>query len=501
MAAARLALLLSSSERHFITAINFFATMIIARLVAPAEFGIFVLGASVMALVEVMRDLGTSSYLVQQQDLPVEKTRTAFTIVLGLTLAAAAFILMSVEFIASYYALPGLKNYLRVSLIGFLLGPFVSPIHALLRRDFRFGAISITNVTTSLLNAAVVVLLATLGFSYMSFAWANVASGIAGLSLLLFFRPDLSIFRPSLGAWKSVVSFGAFDSFAKSLAIAGDYIPNLIFGRILTVEAVGLYQRAGTVCRLPERVLLAGINTAILPIFAGRAREGRDLKEGYLRATELVTALLWPALLMLILFAYTFVLVMLGGQWLAIVSLVQIMTAARLFAYSAILDYAAILAAGAVRYTVPLMIVQVVSSLGVVVFTAEHGLHAVALGALCTTAFNGAVSICLLRSLLGFTWGEYLQAVRKSVVVTGFSLAGPLLLIAVAGPSANGSIVGGIIAIVLCGLGWLGGLWLTQHPLLKEIMWGRDLLLTLFDHRRVASASAWLISWLPGRRG
>jgi len=84
--------------------------MIIARLVAPAEFGIFVLGASVMALVEVMRDLGTSSYLVQQQDLPVEKTRTAFTIVLGLTLAAAAFILMSVEFIASYYALPGLKN-------------------------------------------------------------------------------------------------------------------------------------------------------------------------------------------------------------------------------------------------------------------------------------------------------------------------------------------------------------------------------------------------------
>src|SRR4029078_1036725 len=161
-------------------------------------------------------------------------------------------------------------------------------------------------------------------------------------------------------------------------------------------------------CRRPDGVLLAGINTAILPIFAGRAREGRDLKEGYLRATELVTALLWPALLMLILFVYTLVLVMLGGQWLAIVSLVQIMTAARLFAYSAILDYAAILAAGAGRYTVPLMIVQVVSSLGVVVFTAEHGLHAVALGALCTTAFNGAVSICLLRSLLGFTWGEYL---------------------------------------------------------------------------------------------
>ena len=231
------------------------------------------LGASVMALVEVIRDLGTSSYLVQQQDLPVEKTRTAFTIVLGLTLAAAALVLTSVEFIASYYALPGLKNYLQVSLIGFLLGPFVSPIHALLRRDLRFGAISIINVTTSVLNAAVIVLLATLGFSYMSFAWANVASGITGLSLLLFFRPDLSIFRPSFGALRSVVSFGAYDSFAKSLAIAGDYIPNLIFGRILTVEAVGLYQRAGTVCRLPERIFLAGINTAILPIFA-RPRSG-----------------------------------------------------------------------------------------------------------------------------------------------------------------------------------------------------------------------------------
>ena len=501
MAAARVALLLSSSERHIVTAINFFATMIIARLVAPAEFGIFVLGASVMALAEVIRDLGTSSYLVQQQELSVEKTRTAFTIVLALTIAAAALILMSVEVIATYYALPGLKHYLQVSVMGFLLGPFVSPVHSLLRRDLRFGAIAITNVTTSLLNAAVVVLLATLGFSYMSFAWANVASGIAGLSLLLFFRPDVSIFRPSLGALRNVVSFGAYDSFAKSLAIAGDYIPNLIFGRILTVEAVGFYQRAGTVSRLPERILLAGVNIAILPIFAGRAREGRDLKEGYLRATELVTALLWPALLMLVLFSYTFVLVMLGGQWLAIVSLVQIMTAARLFAYTGILDYAAILAAGAVRYTVPLMVVQLVSSLGVVAFTAGYGLHAVAVGLFFSTAFNGVVSLCLLRSLLGFSWGEFVQSIRKSVVVTAFALVGPLLVIVVAGPSANGSIVGALIAIALCGLGWLGGLWLTAHPLLKEIMWGRDLLLTLRDDRRVVNAGAWLASRLPGRRG
>ena len=215
MAAARVALLLSSSERHIVTAINFFATMIIARLVAPAEFGIFVLGASVMALAEVIRDLGTSSYLVQQQELSIEKTRTAFTIVLVLTIAAAVLILMSVEVIATYYALPGLKHYLQVSVMGFLLGPFVSPVHSLLRRDLRFGAIATTNVTTSLLNAAVVVLLATLGFSYMSFAWANVASGIAGLALLLFFRPDVSIFRPSLAALRNVVSFGAYDSFAE----------------------------------------------------------------------------------------------------------------------------------------------------------------------------------------------------------------------------------------------------------------------------------------------
>ena len=125
-----------------------------------------------------------------------------------------------------------------------------------------------------------------------------------------------------------------------------------------------------------------------------------------MRATELVTALLWPALLMLMLFSYTFVLMMLGGQWLAIVSLVQIMTAARLFAYAGILDYAAILAAGAVRYTVPLMVVQLVSSLGVVAFTAGYGLHAVAVGFFFTTAFNGAVSLCLLRSLLGFSMGR-----------------------------------------------------------------------------------------------
>jgi O-antigen/teichoic acid export membrane protein len=500
MAAVRRAFLLSSAERYVATVINLAVTVIIARLLTPGEFGLSVLGSAALMIADVIRDMGTSVYLVQHKQLSSEKIRTAFTVALVLTLSMVGLLIMLAEPIAEYYGLPGLKHYLQVTAGSFLLGPFVSPIYALLRRDMLFGAIAVVNVVTSLLNAAVVIWLSILGFSYMSFAWANLVSGTTGLLLLLYCRSDFSIFRPSFGALRSVFAFGPYYCYTAAVGVVWDFAPYLIFGRTLSVDSVGLYHRANLVCRLPEGVLLAGINPVVLPTFAAHARQGRSLKESYLQAIELITAVLWPALVLFVFLAHPFVLALLGQQWLAIVPLVQIIAAARLFAFTASLDYPMLLAVGAIRHAVPLRSVQVGVSLTVIALAAGHGLLAVAFSCLFTVPFNSALSVCLVRAHVVFQWREFVAATRKSAAVTVFCVAGPLIVVLTSDSPANVSVGGAIIALMLSTLGWVIALWLTDHPALEEIRRGRNALLSSAMMAIVVSGRSRFLHRLLGPR-
>src|SRR5690606_110189 len=99
------------------------------------------------------------------------------------------------------------------------------------------------------------------------------------------------------------LSFGMISSSVTVINMAYEMLPRLILGRLLSLEAVGLYARAVTLCQLPERALGAALQPVILPALTARARAGGDLKASYLRGHSLMSALQWPMLVMLVILA------------------------------------------------------------------------------------------------------------------------------------------------------------------------------------------------------
>ncbi len=207
----RLAFLLVSVERYIAVAVNLATIAITARLLRPDEVGLAFLGLSVWTVADAIREAGITAYLVQQPQLTTAKVRTSFTIMLLLTLTLVGLITLASPFIARFYGAPEIEHYFYVMAFSFCVGPFFIPIQALWRREMAFATIAAVGVATTTLNAATIILLAYLGFSFMSFAWAAVISAAAGLLLYQFIYRDLSIFRFSLSDWREVVSFGGYD--------------------------------------------------------------------------------------------------------------------------------------------------------------------------------------------------------------------------------------------------------------------------------------------------
>jgi O-antigen/teichoic acid export membrane protein len=470
MAAIRRAFLLATATRYFSVVINFLAVVAVSRLLTPREIGLWVICSAVVVMASSVREFASYNFLIQQKELDREDIRSAFTAMLALTLLIAAALSLLAPWIAAAYHEDGVASYLRVMAVGLLFELVAALILALLCRDLAFGKVAIINVANAAVNAGGVIALAAFGFSYMSFAWAWLLAAATTSVLALWLRPDLWVFRPSLSRWAGPLTFGGYYGTNAVLYKANESLLYLLVGRIISFDAVGLYNRAVMVSQLPDKLFFGGVASLVVPAFSVQVREGRSPKDAYLRAIEYMTAVQWPALILLVILAHPAVEIVLGSQWIGIVRIVQILAVGALFSFTAQLDYAVLISVNAMRDNLwRALIVVSVSALSLIL-AAFFGLTAMALSQLLVVPLEAYVSFWFLRRHVPIAWHEVGAAMRKSAVLTACSAIGPAAVaLALARLHFEQSIAVALVAASACAFGWVAALRLTQHPLLGEI--------------------------------
>jgi O-antigen/teichoic acid export membrane protein len=469
MTGIRRALLFTSAERYINLSVNFGLIAIVSRLLTPAEIGVAAFGATIWALVETLRDV-PSSYLVQQKDLSREDIRTAFTVMFCLSLLLAGALLLSADWIAAQYGVEGLASYLHVFALAFLPGPLERPIMALFRRDMAFGRYAMINVTTVVVNAVLTIGLVLAGFSYHAFAWAALAGALSAASLAVYFRPEFWIFWPHLGQWRRALRFGGYSSLYALLNQFAEMFPYLVVSRIFSFAEVGFYSRALLVSQTPGKLLLSGLAPVVFPALAAEVRRGGNLKPAFMTAVSYISAVYWPAFVLLALLAHPAVEILVGPQWFSIVPLVQVISVAMLFTFAGILIYPTLMALGALRDLVLSSLVALPLSVMINGLAATQGLMALAQSLVVTYALQSAIGLAFVRRHLQFRWGELGAATARSLIVTLCVAAPPTLHIIAAGSRFEIAIPQGIALGGLSLLCWPAGLWLTRHPLRGEVL-------------------------------
>jgi O-antigen/teichoic acid export membrane protein len=469
MTGIRWALAVSTTERYLNMAITFVMTLVVSRLLTPAEIGVWAIGLATATALLALREFTSGVFLIQRTDLTREEAQGAFTVMLLLTAAIAAILALGAPSIAAFYGEPGLTPYLRVAAVAILLEVVAAPLIALMRRDMAFTRLAVLNTANVVVFAAVTVTLSALGFSTMSFAWGWAVAAGAVSALALCLRPDLWVFTPMLRHWRGMLEFGAYNGLNVLLYRLYETLPTMVLGRVLSLDAAGLYNRALLVCQLPDRVVLGGAAPVILPALAAEVRAGRNLGPSYVRAVSFITAVQWPALVVLAILAHPVVLVLLGSQWLGVVPLVQILALASLFSFAAELNYPVLVSLGAMRDLLLRALIAWPLSALVIAGAAHFGLAAAVLSFFAIVPFQACVSLYFVRRHVPVPWSELADACGRSAVVTVCAAVGPLGIVAALGFSFDLPVLAAVLAGVMAASGWLAGVWLTQHPFVHEI--------------------------------
>lgn len=464
----RLSFLLSFAEKYTLLLVNTAGTMILARLLTPAEIGVYAVGAVLVGLVQAVRDFGVGPYVIQEKQLTEEKLRAALgtSIVVAWTLALV--VLLSSGMAARFYRDARLSAVLQLLSINFLLIPFSSLALPCLRRQMRFSAIFAINTVSSGAQLVVSVGLAWLGHGYLSLVWGAVAGTAASLLASICCWPSGLPCWPARRGMAAILSFGTISTAGGLIDELGVAAPDLIVGKMIGVAEVGIIGKAQGVLNVFNQLVTSAISPVIFPLFSAHARAGGDLRQAYLTTASYMTVLAWPFFGFVAITAPALVRVLYGDQWDACVPLIRIMClSSGLYSMFSMARYLFV-AMGAVRTQAKLDALSVPVRVLAVLIAAPFGLEWVAWAVVAGGMVRAALIFRDLRRLTGLQIGALAVALRRSALVALVSVSAPLLLFAWHPLTADHALLQLSISALAAAPLWLAAILLFEHELAAE---------------------------------
>jgi PST family polysaccharide transporter len=263
-------------------------TALLARMLAPDDFGLLALALVVISYADVVSDLGVAQALIYlPQRAATVRAALAVALVFGLLLTAAGWELAPA--LAGFFGRADVTPLCRVLCLALPLGALASVPEALLRRDLRFRRFGIAALVRAASNGVASVALAAAGLGVWALAWGLVIGYFVHCVLawaLAGTAPDLRLWRVGWADLGPIMRFGAPAAAGMLLAKVIFDLDYLIVGRALGASALGYYTMA---FRLPELAIINVffvVSSVTFPLYS-RARRNRErLQRGYLMSVR-----------------------------------------------------------------------------------------------------------------------------------------------------------------------------------------------------------------------
>jgi O-antigen/teichoic acid export membrane protein len=300
------------------------ATLVTARLLTPADFGLVGMVLAVIGFVDMFKDLGLATVTVQRKELSRQQVSGLFWVTVAVGAVLAALTALAAPLISWGYGQPLLTDITLVLSSCLFVSALSVQHQALLKRELKFERLAIVQSVGTIAGVATVIGAALAGLG----VWALVlrqlagplASGICALLLLRWVpgRPPGEGLRELFGMGGHVTGFQVSNYIERNL-------DNVLIGKFAGSFQLGCYTRAYDLLRLPLQQIADPASTIAIPTLSRLAGDAERYRSAYLRMAGAVLLLTVPLTPYMIVCADWLVGLAFGSQWSAAVPMFRVL--------------------------------------------------------------------------------------------------------------------------------------------------------------------------------
>lgn len=303
----------------------FVVGILLMRFLTPSEFGLMGMVNVFSGFLFVLGNFGLASSLIQTRDIDNLDKDTIFWSSFLINSLLAVGLIVSSPFIASFYKEPKLIPIASAMSTVFVLQSVGSIHNALLRRQLEFKKLFLNNVVSGLLAAGISITAAIAGMGVWALVLQQVCSAFFAMILYWIhdpYRPRLSF---SMSKLKGHLKFGLplLGSSALQYWIGnGD---NLLIGKFLGVQTLGIYSRAYSIVTLPTRRFSIVFTSVLFPSFSQIKDDKERVRTIYLKAMRVIAFFVLPGMGLLVAIAEPFIAAVAGEAWAPMVTILRVL--------------------------------------------------------------------------------------------------------------------------------------------------------------------------------
>lgn len=399
---------------------------LLARLLAPGEFGLLAFAMVYIMYAETIGDLGSGMALIYWPDRRDDAAQVTFVVSIASGLFWCASTILVAPAIAGFFNSPDGAPIVRALAAGFIIKYLGNTHDALAQKDLRFRARLLPDLSMAVVNATVSLGLAWLGWGVWSLVWgrlAALASRTALLWVVVPWRPSLrfpsDLVKPMLAYGRGILLVNVIGAVIQGADAA-------VVGRMFGTVALGFYQMASRVPEATVMTLLWALSAVLFPAFAKLHASGEGLRGPYLVVTRYISAITIPAAIGLVVLSRPIVQFFFGPRWLPaapILSALAIVAALRCLSAHA---GDVLKATGHAQLLVRLSVAKALLIVPSLIIGARYGAIGVAFGLVVATAIGTIITLVFASRIIGVSLREIAASFYPSIAA-GLIMAVPLL--------------------------------------------------------------------------
>lgn len=405
------------AERCGAQLVTFIVSIVLARILAPEDYGQIALITVFTTIMQVFVDSGLGTALIQKKDADDLDFSSVFYFNFVICLILYVVMFVTAPFIAGFYGNSSLTSIIRVISLTIVISGVKGIQQSYVSRNMMFKRFFYSTLGGTVFSAFFGIALAYAGFG----VWAIVAQQLSNtaidtliLWLTVKWRPKRTFSWVRL---KGLLSFGWKMLASSLLDTVYNNIRSLIIGKMYSSSDLAYYDQGK---KFPN-VIVTNINTSIdsvlLPTMASAQDDAGRVKSMTRRAIKTSTYIMAPLMMGLAFCAEPIVGLVLTDKWLPCVPFLRIFCVTYMFYPIHTANLNAIKAMGRSDLFLKLEIVKKVVGIALLLSTMWFGVMAMAYSLLISSILSQIINSWPNRKLLRYGYLEQLKDILPGIAL------------------------------------------------------------------------------------